>query len=91
MGLLAISCYWNSSLELLRMENDKVGRILIVDIKVQSKNFLLIIPSNSNTESEQLNTISNFCKMMNNFDNISYKRIALSEDLDLFFEFKWEA
>ena len=88
---VAIGYYGNSSLELLRMENDKVGHMLIIHVKVPCKSFLLINLHNSNTESEQISRLSNLCNILNSFYDLSNKTFVFDADFNLFFETKLEA
>ena len=65
---------------------NKNGRIVILYLELNGKNFLLINFYNSNTESEQLSTFSTLQKLLEKFDNYNKKNIIFGGDFDLIFD-----
>ena len=54
---VAIGYVGDNKVEVLDKKNDKNGRILILDVKVDETNFVLVNIYNSNTETEQVATL----------------------------------
>ena len=54
----------NNKLDVLDKDNNKNGRILILDVKVDETNFILVNIYNSNTEKEQVMTLLDLGKML---------------------------
>ena len=88
---VAIGCYWKKSFKLLSEFNDKSGRVLILEVKIENEVLLLINLYNANTENEQLSTLSDLSNMLEKIDDINNKSIAFWGDFNLFFEAKLEA
>ena len=61
---VAIGFIGNTSFEVSNEKQDESGRILILDMKVSDNDFLLINLYNANKESEQLNTLSTLCNLL---------------------------
>ena len=78
------------SFELLRKFNDKSGRVLILEVKIENEVLLLINLCNGNRENEQLSTLSDLSNMLEKMDDINNKSIVFGGDFDLFFEAKIE-
>ena len=62
------------SLHIIDKKSDEIGRILIIDAKVNDEKFLLVNIYNSNTESEQIKTLDNLKNLLEVIDNISDKK-----------------
>ena len=71
--------------------NDKSGRVLILEVKIENEVFLLINPYNANTENEQLSPLSDLSNMLEKIDDINNKSTVFGGDSNLFFEAKLEA
>ena len=71
--------------------NDKSGRVLILEVKIENEVLLLINLYNANTENEQLSTLSDLSNMLEKIDDINNKSIVFGGDFNLFFEVKLEA
>ena len=70
--------------EIVETKNDDQGRILILDIKIWDKEFLLVNLYNANTEKEQLDTLIKLSEMLNIISNIVSKNVILGGDFNLF-------
>ena len=81
---------WKKVFRLLSKFNDKSGRVLILEIKIENKVLLLINLYNANTENEQLSTLSDLSNMLEKIDDINNKSIVFGGDFNLFFEAKLE-
>ena len=79
------------SFELLSKFNDKSGRIIIIEVKIENEVWLLINLYNANTENEQLSTQSDLSNMLEKIDDINNKSIVYGRDFNLFFKAKLEA
>ena len=88
---VAIGYYGKKSFELLSKFNDKSGRVLILEVKIENEVLLLINLYNANTENEQLSTLSDLSNMLEKIDDINNKKIVFEGDFILFFEVKLEA
>ena len=62
------------SLHIIDKKSDENGRILIIDAKVNDEKFLLVNLYNSNTESEQIETLDTSKNLLEDIDNISDKK-----------------
>ena len=67
---LAIDYYGKKSFELLNKFNDKSGRVLIIEVKIENEVLSLINLYNANTENEQLSTLSDLSNILEKIDNI---------------------
>ena len=88
---VAIGYYEKKSFELLNKVNDKLGRVLIIEVKTENKVLSLINLCNANTENERLNTLSDLSNVLEKIDDINNKYIVFGGDFNLFFEAKLEA
>ena len=82
--------YRKKSFKLLSKFNDKSGRVLILEVKIENEVLLLINLYNANTENEQLSTLSDLSNMLEKIDDINNKSILFG-DFNLLFEAKLEA
>ena len=85
---VAIGYYGKQSFELLSKFNDKSGRVLTLEVKIENEVLLLINLYNANTENEQLSTLSDLSNMLEKIDDINNKSIVFGGDFNLFFEAK---
>ena len=67
---VAIGFLGTKSIELIKQETDSNGRILILEVRIDDNLFLLVNIYNSNTETDQLHTLSELSTLLENFDNI---------------------
>ena len=87
---VAMGYYGEKSFKLLSKFNDKSGRVLILEVKIENEVLLLINLYNANTENEQLSTLSDLSNMLEKIDDINNKNIVFGGDFNLFFEAKLE-
>ena len=88
---VAIGFIVNTSFEVSNRKQDESGRILILDVKVSDNDFLLINLCNANNESEQLNTLSTLCNLLDDITDFHCKNIILGGDFNIFFNLTYEA
>ena len=69
----------------MNKENDKAGRFLIIEAKVENENFLLYNLYDANTESEQLSTLYDLINMLEKINDVADKNVVLGGDFNLFF------
>ena len=69
----------------MNKENDKAGRFLIIEAKVENENFLLFNLYDANTESEQLSTLYDLINMLEKINDFADKNVVLGGDFNLFF------
>ena len=67
-------------------KNKKNGRILILDVKVDETNFVLVDIDNPKTEIEQVATRHDFDKMLETIKDLYGKHTVLAGDFNLFFD-----
>ena len=66
--------YWfigNTSFEVSVKKQDESDRILILDVKFSDNDFLLINLYNFDKESEQLNTLSALCNILEDITDLN--------------------
>ena len=79
--------YWSSKSAILEeRKTDKNSRILLIDVKTDEQNFVLVNLFNANTEKDQLNTINELSERLKSVNNISAKQIILGGDFNLSFD-----
>ena len=81
----------NTRFEVSNKNQDESARILILDVKVGDIDFLLITLYNDNKESEQLNTLSILCNLLDNIFDLHCKNIILGGDFNIFFNLTYKA
>ena len=81
----------NTSFEVSNKKQDESGRILVLDVKVSDNDFLLFNLYNANKESEQLNTPSTLCNLLDDITDLHCKTIILGGDFNIFFNLIYEA
>ena len=81
----------NTRFEVSNKNQDESARILILDVKVGDIDFLLINLYNANKESEQLNTLSTLCNLLDNIFDLHCKNVILGGDFNIFFNLTYEA
>ena len=82
---VAIGFIGNASFKVSNKKQDESGRILILDVKVNDNDFLLINLRNANKESEQLNILSSLCNLLDDITDLHCKNIILVRDFNIFF------
>ena len=70
---------------------DKSGRILLVEATVDDTVFVLINTYNFNTESEQLQTLSDIVSILDKVKDIQSKNIVLGGDFSVIFDISLES
>ena len=83
---VAIGYYGIKALELIQLKHDDNGRLLVIEVKIENTIFLLINIYNANTETEQLQTLSNLSNILKTFDDIHNKSIIFGGDFNLFLD-----
>ena len=68
--------------------SDNDGRILILHIDIDDKNFILINLYNPNTEAEQLKTLSKLTEMLTKLYLTQTNNIVCAGDFNLLFNIK---
>ena len=68
-----------------------VGRILILDVKVDNAVFLLINLYKTNEECEQLNVLTTLYNFLSNITDLHCKNIFFGRDFNVFFDTNYEA
>ena len=71
------------ALNILNIKRDNLGRILVIDAKVDDSVFLLINIYNANTEPEQVNTLHDLITILETFEDIQNKSVVLGDDLNV--------
>ena len=88
---VAIGYIGNKPCSLIRQIKDNHGRLLVLEVKIDSEILILINIYNANTESEQLSTLTQLNDMLINVKNINNKNIILDGDFNMRFYSKLEA
>ena len=91
-GGVAIRYVGSKSFVLANQTTDKNGRLLLIEASVDDVKFVLINVYNCNTESQQLLTLTELHKILQNFDDIGNKNIIIrGGDFNFHFNSKLEA
>ena len=88
---VAIGYLGNKPFSLISQSKDNNGRLLVLEVEIDSEIIVLINVYNANTESEQLSTLSQLNDMLGNVMDIKNKNIILGGDFNLHFDSKLEA
>ena len=71
-------------------KSDKSGRVLLVEATIDDTVFVLINIYNANTESEQLETLSDLVSIIDKVKDIQSKNIVLGGDFNVIFDISLE-
>ena len=71
--------------------SDNSGHILVIHVKINIETYLLFNLYNSNTESEQLETLHELETILLKFDGNEYNHIIFSDDFNIDFNASLEA
>ena len=88
---VAIDFYGSKTIEKINKISDKSGRILLVEATVDDTVFVLINIYNANTESEQLETLSDLVSIIDKVKDIQSKNIVLGGDFNVIFDISLES
>ena len=88
---VAIGYCGTEDLKVVNTAHDKNGQMLILDVELNGTNFLLMNFYNSNTQSEQLSTLSTLQKLLEKSDDYNKKNIVFGNDFNLIFDCKFDA
>ena len=64
------------ALNILNIRRDYLGRILVIELKIDDSVFVFINIYNANTESEQLHTLKDLINILGTFDDIQNKSVV---------------
>ena len=82
---VAIVFYGYKAIEQINKISDKSGRILLVEATTDGTLFVLINIYNTNTESDQLGTLSDLVSTTDKVTDIQSKNIVLGGDFNVIF------
>ena len=82
--------YGNINVVIKKQLNDKIGRILILEVTIDNTAYLLINIYNAHTERHQLETLHKLSILLEVFDNFGNKNVVPSGDFNLVFNEKLE-
>ena len=88
---VAIDFYGSKTIEKINKISDKSGRILLVEATVDDTVFVLINIYNANTESEQIETLSDLVSIIHKVKDIQSKNIVLGGDFNVIFDISLES
>ena len=72
----AIDFVGTKALNILNIRRDYLGRILVIELKIDDSVFVFINIYNANTESEQLHTLKDLINILETFDDIQNKSVV---------------
>ena len=81
----------SKSFVLANQTANKNGRLLLIEAIIDDVKFVLINIYNCNTESQQLLTLTELHKILQNVDDIGSKKIVIGGDFNFYFSSKLEA
>ena len=82
---VAIGFVGTTTLNILKIRRDNLGRILVIEVKIDDSVFLLINIYNANTKSEQLQTLNDLINILETFKDIRDKSVVLGGDFNVIF------
>ena len=85
---VAIGYVGSKSFVLTNQTADKIGRLLLIEVIVDDVKFVLINIYNCNTESQQLLTLTELHKILQNVDDIGNKNIIIGGGFNFYFNSK---
>ena len=71
------------ALNILNIKCDNLGRILVIEVKIDDSLFVLINIYNANTESEQLHTLNDLINIPETFEDIQNKCVVLGGEFNI--------
>ena len=88
---IAIGYFGSQQFTIESKMTDNGGQILVLEASLEDKKYILINIYNSNTESEQIETLEHLNRILNTIDYSHEKHIILGGDLNIFFDSSLEA
>ena len=79
------------SLSLKKKNTDEEGCILILDVSSNDSVYILINLYKANTENMQIDVLSSWLKLLEEFDTNPTKQVVMDRNFNLFFDSKLEA
>ena len=83
---VAIGYFESQQFTIESKKTENGGRILVLEAPLEDKKYIFINIYNSNTESEQMETLENLNRILNTIDYSHEKHIILGGDLNMFFD-----
>ena len=80
-----IAYFGTGTFTVKKQRTDKEGRILVLDASINDSEYILINLYNTNTKNEQIDVLSNFFELLEEFDISLTKRLVMAGDFNLFF------
>ena len=71
------------ALNILNIKRDNLGRILVIEVKIDDSVSVFIDIYNANTESEQLHTLNDLINILETFEDIQNKSLVLGGDFNV--------
>ena len=70
-------------LNILNVKRYNLGRLLVVEVKIEVSIFVLINTYNADTEPEQLHTLNDLINILETFEDIQNKSVLLGDDINV--------
>ena len=80
---VAIGFVAKKALNILNIKRANLGRILVIEVKIDQSAFVLINIYKANTDSEQLHTLNDLINIPENFEDIQNKSVVLGGDFNV--------
>ena len=80
---VAIGFVAKKALNILNIKRANLGRILVIEVKIDQSDFVLINIYKANTDSEQLHTLKDLINILENFEDIQNKSVVLGGDFNV--------
>ena len=77
---------WNQKIEVINKKCDYYGRILLLEINIDDRIFVLINIYNTNNELDQVKTFTDLSEILERVDNIQNKNIIFVGDFNIIFD-----
>ena len=80
---VAIGFVGAKALNILNIKRDNLGRILVIEVKIDDSVFVLINIYNANTDPEQRHTLDDLLNILETLEDIQNKSVVLGGDFNV--------
>ena len=81
----AIGFVGTKALNILNIRRDNLGRILVIEVKIDDSVYILINIYSANTDSEKLHTLNDLTNILETFEDVQNKSVVLGGIFNVIF------
>ena len=86
-----IAFFGNQDITVKKKLSDKKWRVLVLDVRIDSSDFLFINIYNANTEKEQVSALNELITILSNFENTLNRNVIFAGGFNKFFDASLDA